>query len=260
MEYNNILLEKEDGIAILTINRPKFLNALNKITVEEMSHAIDCLAVDDEVKVIILTGSGDKAFAAGGDIFYMQEMTVLEAREFCLFGQGVLRKIESLVKPVIGAINGYCLGGGCELAMACDFLIASSKAKFGQPEVSLGVIPGFGGTQRLGRLVGPNIAKQLLYTGEIIDAFEAMRIGLVNSIVSDEHLLDHVKEIAKNIIKKGQLAVRMCKTAINEGMETDIDRSMVIEANIFSLCFATEDQKEGMKAFVEKRKPNFIEQ
>ncbi len=257
--YRNILLKDEEGISLITINRPKYLNALDRTTVEELSSVIDLAGADEKIKVIILTGAGDKAFVAGGDIAYMENLTALEAREFALFGMGVLRKIENLPKPVIAAINGFCLGGGCELAMACDFRIASLNAKFGQPEVGLGVTAGFGGTQRLPRLIGAGMAKQLHYTGDIIDAEEALRIGLVNEVVSAGDLINHVKGIANRVIARGQLAVRFSKTCINEGMQTDIDRAMTIEADIFSLCFSTEDQKEGMKAFVEKRKPLFQE-
>lgn len=259
MSYTNILLSKEAGIGIITINRPKFLNALDRITVEELSQAVDSIAVDDEIKVIILTGAGEKAFVAGGDIAYLKNLTTVEAREFSVFGQAVLRKMETLSKPVIAAINGFCLGGGCELALACDFRIASLNAKFGQPEVGLGVTAGFGGTQRLPRLVGVGIAKQMHYTGDVIDAAEALRVGLVNEVVSAGTLMNHVKDIANKILSKGQLAVRSSKMAINEGMQTDIDRAMTIEANIFGICFSTEDQGEGMNAFIEKRKPQFNE-
>ncbi len=232
---------------------------MDRTTVEELSELIDLLSTDDEIKVIILTGAGDKAFVAGGDIAFMQELTPVAAREFAIFGQGVLRKLETLSKPVIAAINGFCLGGGCELAMACDFCIASDKAKFGQPEVGLGVTAGFGGTQRLPRLIGMGRASQLLYTGDIIDAVEAAHIGLVNAVVPDGELIAYVTDIARRIIGKGQMAVRFSKAAINNGMQTDIDRAMTIEADIFGLCFSTEDQKEGMKAFIEKRRPQFIE-
>lgn len=257
MDFQNVLLTKDEGIAVVTINRPKFLNALDRPTVEELSEIIDLVAWDDEVKVIILTGAGEVAFVAGGDITYMQTMTAMQSREFAVFGQEVLTKMECLTKPVIAAINGFCLGGGCELAMACDFRIASSQAKFGQPEVSLGVTPGFGGTQRLPRLVGTGMAKQLLFTGDIIDANEALRIGLINEVVSPGELLSHAKGIAGRIKSKGQIAITLCKTAVNEGMQCDIDRAMTLEAFIFGLCFATGDQKEGMKAFAEKRSPQF---
>lgn len=258
MSCNNILLNKEEGIGFITINRPKHLNALDRPTVEELSKVIDLVTADDEIKVIILTGAGDKAFVAGGDIAFMKELTPIEARGFGRFGQTVLRKLESLPKPVIAAINGFCLGGGCELAMACDFSIASTKAKFGQPEVGLGVTAGFGGTQRLPRLIGISRARQLLYTGEIIDAEEAARIGLVNAVVPADDLMNYVINIAKQILAKGQMAVRFSKAAINDGMQTDIDRAMVIESDIFGLCFSTEDQREGMNAFIEKRAPQFL--
>ena len=257
MDYQNILVEKEDDIAILYINRPKALNALNKETLLEIKMAISQIAEDQEVKVVIITGSGDKAFVAGADITYMQNMNAVEGREFGKLGQEVFSLIESIEKPVIAAVNGFALGGGCELAMSCDFRIASDKAKFGQPEVTLGITPGFGGTQRLPRLVGMGMAKQLLFSGEMIDAQEALRIGLVNRVVPGEQLLAAAKQIARSISKNAQLAVRFCKVAVNQGMQTDIDRAMTIEADLFGLCFSTEDQKEGMKAFVEKRKAEF---
>ena len=257
MDYQNILVEKEDDIAILYINRPKALNALNKETLLEIKMAISQIAEDQEVKVVIITGSGEKAFVAGADITYMQNMNAVEGREFGKLGQEVFSLIESIEKPVIAAVNGFALGGGCELAMSCDFRIASDKAKFGQPEVTLGITPGFGGTQRLPRLVGMGMAKQLLFSGEMIDAQEALRIGLVNRVVPGEQLLAAAKQIARSISKNAQLAVRFCKVAVNQGMQTDIDRAMTIEADLFGLCFSTEDQKEGMKAFVEKRKAEF---
>lgn len=257
MDFNNVLLEKEDQVAILTVNRPKALNALNRDTLLDIKKAVEIVRDDPEVSVLIVTGAGDKAFVAGADITFMQEMTAVEGREFGLLGQAVFSLIESMEKPVIAAIKGFALGGGCELAMSCDFRIAADNAKFGQPEVGLGVTPGFGGTQRLPRLVGTGMAKQLLYTGDQIDANEALRIGLVNYVVPAGELMDYVKKIAKKIASRGQLAVRFCKVAVNEGMQTDINRSMTIEADLFGLCFATEDQKEGMKAFVEKRKADF---
>jgi len=188
----------------------------------------------------------------------MQDINALQGREFGILGQSVFRLIESVEKPVIAAVNGFCLGGGCELAMACDIRISSEKGKFGQPEVGLGVTPGFGGTQRLPRIVGSGMAKLLLYTGDTIDACEALRIGLVDQVVAKEDLMEYVKGIARKIASRGQLAVRFCKAAVNEGTQTDIDRAMSIEADLFGICFATEDQKEGMKAFVEKRKANFL--
>lgn len=257
MAYENVLLEKEDRIAILSINRPKALNALNNDTLVEIDKAVDEIKADDSIDVVIVTGAGDKAFVAGADIAFMQNLTAMEARAFGALGQAAFRKLEAMEKPSIAAVNGFALGGGCELAMACDFRIASTSAKFGQPEVGLGITPGFGGTQRLPRLVGPGMAKQMLYTADIIDANEALRIGLVNSVVAPEELMDFVKKIAKRIYSKAPVAVRLSKAAANEGLQVDIDRSMTIEADAFGLCFATTDQKEGMGAFVEKRKPQF---
>jgi len=257
MAYENLLLEKEGALAILYVNRPKALNALNKDTLLEMKDAITNIKNDPEVDVLIVTGAGDKSFVAGADIAFMQSLTAVEAREFGALGQEVFRMIESMEKPSIAAVNGFALGGGCELAMCCDFRIASSKAKFGQPEVGLGITPGFGGTQRLPRLVGSGMARQMLYTADVIDASEALRIGLVNNVVAPEELMDVVKGIAGRIISKGKLAVRFSKVAANEGLQTDIDRAMTIEADLFGLCFSTEDQKEGMGAFIEKRSPNF---
>jgi enoyl-CoA hydratase len=258
VEFANVLLEKEGAVATLTVNRPKALNALNRDTLLDIKAAIEACRDDAEVNVIIITGAGDKAFVAGADITFMQEMNALEGREFGLLGQSVFSLIESIEKPVIAAINGFALGGGCELAMACDFRICSDASKFGQPEVGLGVTPGFGGTQRLPRLVGTGMAKQLLYSGDMIDAAEALRIGLVNAVLPVDELMPYVKKLAARIASRGQVAVRFCKVAVNEGMQTDIDRSMTLEADLFGLCFATQDQKEGMKAFVEKRKAQFV--
>ncbi len=257
MAYENVLLEKEDRVAILTINRPKALNALNNDTLLDIKSAVAEVNEDSSIDVLIITGA-DKAFVAGADISFMQPLSAIEGRAFGALGQAAFRAIEAMEKPVIAAVNGFALGGGCELAMCCDFRIASTKAKFGQPEVGLGITPGFGGTQRLPRLVGSGMAKQMLYTADIIDAAEALRIGLVNSVVEPEELMDFVKKIAKRIVSKAQVAVRLSKVAATEGMQTDIDRSMTIEADAFGLCFATADQKEGMSAFVEKRKPGFI--
>lgn len=257
MAYVNVLLEKEGKIAILYINRPKALNALNKDTLLEIKSVVTDINEDPDIDVLIVTGAGDKSFVAGADIAFMQNMSAVEGRQFGLLGNEIFRLIEKMEKPVIAAVNGFALGGGCELAMCCDFRIASTKAKFGQPEVGLGITPGFGGTQRLPRLVGSGMAKQLLYTADIIDANEALRIGLVNAVVEPDELLDYVKNIAKRITGKAQLAVRFCKAAANEGIQTDIDRGIEIEADIFGLCFATADQTEGMTAFVEKRKPEF---
>ncbi|WP_315119419.1 short-chain-enoyl-CoA hydratase [uncultured Clostridium sp.] len=252
MEFNNVLFEKEGNIAVVTINRPKALNALNSETLRELDVIIDNLADDEEVLAVILTGAG-KAFVAGADITEMKDLNTVQGRKFGLLGNKVFRKLETLEKPVIAAVNGFALGGGCEISMACDIRIASQKAKFGQPEVGLGITPGFGGTQRLPRLVGTSMAKQLIFTGDIIGAEEALRVGLVNKIVEPEKLMDEAKEMAKKIAGNAPIAVKLCKAAINRGIQCDIDTGIAYEAEVFGECFSTEDQKEGMTAFVEKR-------
>ncbi|NNG66485.1 short-chain-enoyl-CoA hydratase [Caldanaerobacter subterraneus] len=257
MEYKNIDVKKEEGIATITISRPKALNALNTETLEELENVLEVLQNDDGVKVIVITGAGEKAFVAGADISEMKDMSVFEAKKFAELGQKVFRKIELMKKPVIAAVNGYALGGGCELALACDIRIASRNAKFGQPEVGLGIIPGFGGTQRLPRIVGVSKAKELIYTGDMIDAEEALRIGLISKVVEQDKLLEEAYGIAKKIMSKGLVAVSLAKEAINKSLEVDIDSGMEYEANAFALCFGTQDQKEGMAAFLEKRAPKF---
>ncbi len=257
MSYTNILVEKGNTLAIVTINRPKSLNALNKQTLEELLDCFTDLGEDKTVKAVIITGAGEKAFVAGADISYMQGLNPDQGKAFGRLGHAVARTIENLPQPVIAAINGFALGGGCELALACDIRLASENAKFGQPEVNLGVIPGFGGTQRLPRLVGTGHAKELIYSGKIIDAQEAGRIGLVNRVVSQEKLLVESKELALLIGSRGPAAVRLCKEVINNGMEMDLNRACSYEADLFSLCFAGEEQKEGMAAFLEKRVPDF---
>jgi len=256
LELKNLLLKKQGNIGILSINRPKVLNALNTKVLIELKKAIDYIEKDDEVDVLIITGEG-KAFVAGADISEMKDKTPEEARDFAKLGLDVFRSIEIMEKPVIAAVNGFALGGGCELSLACDIRVASEKAKFGQPEVGLGITPGFSGTQRLARLVNPAKAKELIFTGDIINAKKANEIGLVNKVVSAEELMSGTLELAKRIGDKGQIAVRYSKAAINRGIETDIETGMAIERDLFGLCFATEDQKEGMEAFIEKRNPEF---
>jgi len=256
MEYKNIFLQKEERVAVITISRPKALNALNTETLKELDFAIDEIANDDEIYAVILTGDG-KAFVAGADITEMKDLDVMGGRKFGNLGNKVFRKLETLEKPVIAAVNGFALGGGCELSMACDIRIASSKAKFGQPEVGLGITPGFGGTQRLARLVGIGMAKQLIYTGDIINAEEALRIGLVNKVVEPEQLIDEVKLLAKKIASNAPIAVKLSKTAINRGLQMDIDTALMYEAEIFGECFSTVDQKNGMRAFLEKAEKCF---
>lgn len=256
--YKNILFEKSDGIGFVTINRPQVLNALNKETMVELKDVVRVIGNDNDIKVVIVTGSGQKSFVAGADISEMQGMSALEGREWGKYSQEVFNEIENLSQPVIAAVNGYALGGGCELAMSCDIRIASENARFGQPEVLLGVIPGFAGTQRLPRLVGKGRAKELLFTGKQIDAAEACRIGLVNSIVPLDQLIETVKVMAALIMERGPIAVKLCKAAVNEGLDMDFESGQAYEREVFGLCFATEDQKEGMRAFVEKRKPAFL--
>lgn len=256
MDYKNLLFKKEGHIGILSINRPDALNALNSEVLDELDKAMDELKEDEDIHVIILTGEG-RAFVAGADIKEMKDLNMLEAREFSEKGVGLFRRIELMEKPIIAAVNGFALGGGCELSMCCDIRIASDKAKFGQPEVGLGIIPGFAGTQRLSRLVGMGKAKELIFTTDIIDAEEAYRIGLVNKVVPGDKLMEEALNMANAISSKGQIAIRFAKTAINLGGETDIETGMKIEKDLFGLCFATEDQVEGMEAFLEKRKPNY---
>jgi enoyl-CoA hydratase len=257
MEFKNILLEKEGNVAILTINRRKALNALNSETLKEIDTAIDDLVSDDGIYVLLITGSGEKSFVAGADISEMKDMSPVEARRFSILGNKVFRRLETIDIPVIAAVNGYALGGGCELAMCCDIRYASTKAKFGQPEAGLGVTPGFGGTQRLSRLVGSGAAKELIFSSKTIDAAEALRIGLVNKVTEPETLLSEAKALALQIAAQAPIAVRLSKAAISRGAQCDIDTALMYEAEVFGECFSTEDQKEGMSAFVEKREKRF---
>jgi len=238
MEFKNIKFEVSENICTITMNRPKALNALNRSTLEELDQALDLIEKDNRVSLLVLTGEG-KSFVAGADIVEMMDKTPGEAASFSKFGADVFRRIEKLEMPVIVAVNGFALGGGCELAMCCDIRIASDNAKFGQPETGLGITPGFSGTQRLSRLVGIGRAKELIFSSRIIDASEAEKTGLVNRVVSKEELMDTVYQLAKEILSKAQIAVRYSKEAINRGYETDMNTAMGIEKNLFSLCFAT---------------------
>ena len=257
MMYKYLLLEKEDGIGILYINRPDAMNALNTGVLEEIIQAVGEISRDNEIQVLIITGAGDKSFVAGADIKEMHGLTAVEGREFGYIGQAAFRAIEKLEKPVIAAVNGFALGGGCELAMAADIRLASEKAKFGQPEVGLGITPGFGGTQRLPRLVGEGRAMELILTANTINAEEAYRIGLVNHINPAADLLDEARKMARKIMANAPLAVKYAMSAVNKGLQTDIDTGMAIEADLFGICFATEDQKAGMGAFLNKEKASF---
>lgn len=253
----NIIFEKKGAVGIITINRPKALNALNSQTLSELNEVIDAVEKDNEIYAVVLSGAGEKAFVAGADISEMKAMNVMEGRNFSILGNKVFRRMETLSKPVIAAVNGFALGGGCELSMCCDIRIASLKAKFGQPEVGLGITPGFGGTQRLARLVGMGMAKELVYTGKIIDANEALRIGLVNRVTDTEKLMEEAVALAETIALQAPIAVKLSKEAINRGIQCDMDTALMYEAEVFGQCFSTEDQKEGMSAFMERREKNF---
>jgi len=258
MEYENLIVEGEGQVGLLKINRPDRLNALNSKTLEELTSALEGFARDETVKTVVITGEG-KAFVAGADIAEMRDMDLLESRAFSQKGQGVLDQIESLEKPVIAAVNGFALGGGCELALACDIRVASELAKFGQPEVNLGIIPGFAGTQRLARLIGEGRAMELILTGEIIDAQTALSYGLVNKVVPSDKLLDEAMALAKKIAAKGPVAVSLAKTVIHRGLQVDQASGTAFETNAFALCFASGQAREGMSAFLEKRKPDWGE-
>ncbi len=257
MPYQNLLFDTRNRIAYLTINRPQKLNALNSQTMEEVRDAFERALADEGVGGVILTGAGEKAFVAGADIGELAEQDAVGAKEFALVTQEILHKIETFPKPVIAAVNGYALGGGCELAMACHIRIASERAKFGQPEVNLGIIPGNGGTQRLPRLVGRGRAIELVLTGRMVDAEEAVRIGLVNQVVPPERLLPSCEEMLNTIFEKGPVAVRLALEAIHHGLNMSLEDGMQLEANLFGMCFSTEDMREGTSAFLEKRKPSF---
>ncbi|SEQ06865.1 enoyl-CoA hydratase [Lachnospiraceae bacterium RM5] len=251
MEF--IKLDVEEKIAVLTINRPKALNALNSQVLDELNETLDGIDTN-EVRALIITGEGEKSFVAGADIGEMSSLTKAEGEAFGKKGNDVFRKIEALPIPVIAAVNGFALGGGCEISMSCDIRICSENALFGQPEVGLGITPGFGGTQRLARLVGMGMAKELIYTARNIKADEALRIGLVNAVYPAEELMNAAKKMASRIAMNAPIAVRNCKKAINDGMQVNIDDALVIEEKLFGDCFETEDQKAGMGNFLEKDK------
>ncbi len=255
MDYKFLKIELSGTAAVVRINRPP-MNALSIDLLLELKRALKELAVSGETKVVVITGEG-KAFVAGADIAEMRDMDALRAREYAGLGQAVFFDIENLPQPVIAAVNGFALGGGCELAMACDIRIASDTAVFGQPEVKLGVIPGFGGTQRLPKLIGHGKAKELVLTGELIDAAEAHRLGLVNKVTKAEDLLQEVTRTAELIASRGQIAVRLAKKAVRLAGDVDLRSGCAMEAELLARCFSTADQKEGMGAFLEKRKPNF---
>src|SRR6478736_4641507 len=257
MNFENILFEKKNSIAYITVNRPKVLNALNMATMDDLRAAFHEIKSDAAIRVVILTGAGEKAFVAGADIGELAQNDPVSAKEYTHRGQSVLNLIENLGKPVIACINGFALGGGCEIAMACTMRLASENAKLGQPEVKLGVIPGYGGTQRLPRLVGKGLAMQMVLTGEMITAQEAHRIGLVNEVTAPAELIPRAEAIAQKIIANAPLAVQYAMEAVNKGMEMTLAEGLYLEATLFGVCCATEDKKEGTTAFLEKRQAQF---
>jgi len=257
MAYENLLYEKRDRIGFITFNRPKVLNALNRKTMEELNQILIGVREDDDVRVLILTGAGEKSFVAGADIGELAVQTPVSGRETALFGQSVLHRLETLGKPSIAAINGFALGGGCEVALACSMRLASKTAKIGQPEVKLGILTGYGGSQRLSRLCGKGVAHELCLTGEMISADEALRIGLVNHVYDPADLLPAAEALAKKIIANAPLAVKFTMEAIERGVEMPQEEGQFLEATLFGICAATEDMREGTRAFLEKRPAQF---
>jgi enoyl-CoA hydratase len=257
MNYKNLLLDINEHIAVLTLNRPDKLNALNHETLSELQQALELVQNDENIFIVIITGSGEKAFVAGADISEINKLSMLDGKKFAEFGQSVFSMIEKFDKPVIAAVNGFALGGGCELALSCHIRIASENAKFGQPEVNLGIIPGYGGTQRLTRLINSGRAAELILTADMIDSSEALRIGLVNKVYPQSELQSKAFEMASKIASKGQQAIRLALKAIKVVDEVSSREGQNIEATLFALCCGTEDFKEGTQAFLEKRKPTF---
>jgi enoyl-CoA hydratase len=257
MGYENILFQVDQGIATISFNRPKALNALNQALLTELSQALDAIAVEEDIRVLILTGAGEKSFVAGADITELAKFTPLQAKIFSQAGHRVIAKLQELPIAVIAAVNGFALGGGSEIALACDFIYAAENARFGLPEISLGLIPGFGGTQRLPRFIGANRAKELIFTGKMISAHEAAQIGLVNKVVAPSALMEEVLKTARDIAAKGRVALRAVKQAVNCGMDTDLATGCSLETDAFALTLASPDAREGTAAFLEKRKPLF---
>jgi len=257
MGYANIIFETENGIATISFNRPKALNALNVQLLQEFTGAINEIDQDESIRVLILTGSGDKSFVAGADITELATFDALQAKMFSQFGHAVIDHLQQLAIPVIAAVNGYALGGGTEIALACDFIYAAENAMFGLPEITLGLIPGFGGTQRLSRLVGKNRAKEMIFTGSMISAAEALQIGLVNRVCPQETLMDEVLKTAGQIVSKGRVSLRAAKQVINSGTDADLTTGNKMEIDAFALCMVSEDAREGTRAFLEKRRPEF---
>ncbi len=257
MAYEHIIFEIKSALATITFNRPTAMNALNSALIEELSMALDNIASNENIRVLILTGAGDKSFVAGADINELATFNPLEAKLFSKKGHQTIHKLQMLPIPVIAAVNGFALGGGSEIALACDFIYASKNAKFGLPEITLGIIPGFGGTQRLPRLIGKNLAKELIFTGKMISAEDAMRMGIVNQIHEAESLMEAVQATANIIATRGRASLRAAKQAINKGMDVDLQTGCDMEIDAFSLCMASVDAREGTSAFLEKRKAEF---
>lgn len=257
MSYENVLTENRDGILWMTVNRPEKLNALNQTTLAEIGNAIASAGNDDQVLAVVVTGAGDKAFVAGADIGELNSLGPVEAKKFALRGQAIFLQIERLTKPVVAAVNGFAFGGGCELAMACHLRVASSSAIFGQPEVKLGLIPGYAGTQRLPRLVGRGRALEILLTGRNVDAEEAERIGLVTAVCEPEELANTVDSLLRKVLANGPLAVAHCIEAVNHGLDLPLDDACLLEATLFGVGAASEEMREGTSAFLEKRKAQF---
>lgn len=257
MEYKNIIFDLKDGIATITFNRPEVLNALNEELLQELSTALDEIEEDEDIRVLVLTGAGERSFVAGADIKELVRFNALQAKSFAETGQIIVNKFQSLPIPVVAAVNGFALGGGCEIALACDFVYASENAMFGLPEINLGLIPGLGGTQRLPRLIGKNKAKEIIFTGKMLSAAEAMEIGIVNRVFPIKSFMDETFKVAGIIASKGKVSLRAAKQAINNGMNVDLYSGCNIEIDAFALCMDSEDAIDGIKAFIEKRKAEF---
>jgi enoyl-CoA hydratase len=257
MAYENIIFETAEGIATITFNRPKALNALNGDLLDELAAALDIIVADEDIRVLILTGAGEKSFVAGADITELATFNTLQGKMFARKGQLIISRLQELAIPVIAAVNGFALGGGSEMSLACDFIYASENAMFGLPEITLGIIPGFGGTQRLPRLIGSNRAKEMIFTGTMIPAVEAEKIGMVNRVLPQASLMEETLKTARAIAARGKVSLRAAKQAINSGLNVDLATGCHIEADAFAICMASEDGKEGTRAFIEKRKPQF---
>jgi len=257
MAIENLLFHIDDGIGILTFNRPKALNALNQALLEELSSLLDEVSENEEIRVLVLTGAGDRAFVAGADITELATFNPLQGKAFARKGQETIQKLQELAIPVIAAVNGFALGGGTEMALAADFIYASETANFGLPEITLGLIPGFGGTQRLSRLIGSNRAKEIIFTGNMIKAGDAKGMGIVNRVCAPEALMDETMDTARIIAAKGKVSLRAAKEAVNSGLNADLRTGLLVELDAFALCMASEDAKEGTSAFLEKRKASF---